>query len=329
MNTPKVAAAILGIGVAAAGVTFYVSKDKEPAPLETVAATPAKSTAGAPVSVNASPSKSTQTSTGGPGNSGSSKSTGVSETAPEGIDQALWDRTRNQVKMIYGMSQQMRNNGFMQQMLDARVKSDAESISTQLGLQGETSEAMEALLKERSDGTMQQATKVWDAMLADEGRLTEMMALQETKEKNGELSPELKERQDALRKEAFGQFIDKDGPLTDEDVQKLFGSQRPEEWYKDDAFIVKAAGELPEKDGSSLIEYAGKLDYLDREQDANRKVNNIQRTTNLTDQQSDQLKKLYIETPNPSDDQLKAIVPADQLPAIKNANTNRRWGGWR
>lgn len=329
MNTAKVAAAILGVGIAAAGITFYASQDEELPPAgSTTSTTPAQDSS-SPMSVNAIPESSRGIAKTGSNTDGSNNSSAVSETAPEGIDQATWDRARSQAKMIYGMSQQFRNSGIMQQMMDARIKSDTEDIAKQLGLEGEASEKIETMLKDRMDGTMERATKIWDAMLSDESRLTEMMALQDMKERNGELSPDLAAKQDKLRQETFGQFSDKEGPLTDEDVQKMFGSQRPENWYKDDAFLVKAAGELPETEGSALMDYAGKLDYLDREQSANRKVNSIQRNTDLTDQQSQQLKQLYIDTPDPSDEQLKAIIPADKLEAVKGANGSRRWGGWR
>ena len=77
-----------------------------------------------------------------------------------------------------------------------------------------------------------------------------------------------------------------------------------------------------------MMEYAGKLDYLDRERNASRTVNNILRSTELSDQQSEQLKKLYIDSPEPSDEQLSEILPASQLEEVKKAASSRRFRGW-
>ncbi|GAA5497000.1 hypothetical protein Rhal01_03188 [Rubritalea halochordaticola] len=326
MENSKIAAAILAVGATAAGLTFYISHQQsqsssDPVPLsQSTSSQSSPENAQSSVSSNPTP----RTSSSAP----PSPSAAASVTPPNGIDQDTWDRAIRNTKMIYGMAQQARESGWMERMIEGRVKGDAKMISDQLGLDESTATKIETMLLDRANGSLEQTRKVWDAMLADEAKFTEMAAIRDMKEREVELSPELAARDQALRQEVFGQFAEDGKPLSDEDIQNLFRPQRPENWYEDDAFLVKAVAEMPEEQGSSMMEYAGKLDYLDRERNASRTVNNILRSTELSDQQSEQLQKLYIDSPEPSDEQLSEILPASQLEEVKKAANSRRFRGW-
>ena len=92
--------------------------------------------------------------------------------------------------------------------------------------------------------------------------------------------------------------------------------------------VAAAAAELDDQKGAELQEYAQKMDYLDREERAYRSINNIERNVQLEPEKKHNLQQLYIETPNPSDEQLGQVLSAEQIQQVKESNNNSGRGWW-
>lgn len=216
-----------------------------------------------------------------------------------------------------------RESGWMERMVQGRVERDANTITAKLGIEGEEAEKVQGLLAARADASTDRTKKVFDAMLSNEEGLATLLSIREMSENGSEISPSLDATKEAYKKEMFGEFYPKNGDLSDEDLMKLFRPSRPEAWYKDDEFLVTAGAELGGEQGANLVDYAGKLGYLDRDRDASNKVNRVERTVDLQPQQSSALKKLYIDNSAPTDAQISQIVGADKVEAVKSSTERR------
>lgn len=221
-----------------------------------------------------------------------------------------------------------RESGWMERRVKERVDRDTKTIASKLGIEGAEAEKVQALLASRADASSAQGKKVFDAMLSNEEGLATLLAVREMNEDGTAISPSLEATKEAYKKEMFGDFYPESGEMADDDIMKLFRPSRPESWYKDDDFLVTASAELGGEQGASLVDYAGKLDYLDRQDDAYNKVNRIERTVDLQPQQSTALKQLYIDNKAPTDAQISQIVGQDKVDAVKSSSQNQGRGGW-
>ena len=208
MESSKIAAVILAVGATAAGLTFYISHQQSQSSSDPAATQPEHQLSKLPRECDKAPSLATRRPEASLIRTFTSSSSAASVTPPNGIDQDTWDRAIRNTKMIYGMAQQARESGWMEHMIEGRVKGDAKMISDQLGLDEPTATKIETMLLDRANGSLEQTRKVWDAMLADEAKFTEMAAIRDMKEREVELSPELAARDQALRQEVFGQFAE-------------------------------------------------------------------------------------------------------------------------
>lgn len=335
MNTPKIAALILGVGVASAGVTFYLSSKDEPAPAPAPAAVTETKSTPSTESVSARPPRQNE---GRPERGGFGPGRGpgedVEETpAPAGIDQDAWNDAQRRMRFVYGMAQSLKDpDGRWQERMKGRVERDSTAITNSLGLQGEAAGQMQKLLEGRMDSSLENSSKILDSMISNEQGFVEYSALSEMAQNGKELTAEQKSRMDQLKQDIFGEFYTDGQTASDDPIRDLvWRNPSSGDWYKDDAFLVKAAAEMPETEGAALLEYAGKLDYLDRKEYASERVINIQRSVNISTEQAQALNNLYLENRNPTDEQISQIVPANQVEAVKKATTSdrNRWGGGR
>ncbi|GAA5496999.1 hypothetical protein Rhal01_03187 [Rubritalea halochordaticola] len=331
MNTPKIAALILGVGVASAGVTFYLSNEEKPvAPAESSSTETSPKpkatesvTKSAPVDREERPDR----RPGGPGRFGGGEDREESP-APEGIDQDAWNDAQRSMRFIYGFVEGMQDpdNRWRRRMQD-RVTRDSEAIAKSLGLEGESAEKVQELLNGRMTGSLENSTKIMNGIIANEQGYLEYRALREMSEDDKDLTATQQARLDQLKNDIFGQYYPEGQEVSNDPFRDLIWRNPSNgDWYEDNAFLVKAAAEMPEQEGADLLEYAGKLDYLDRKEYATDRVINIQRSVDLSSEQTQQLNDLYLENRNPSDEQLSQIVSPDQLEAVKSAGSERRWG---
>lgn len=333
MNTPKIAALILGVGVASAGVTFFLSSNDEPAPTPAPAPPAASKSDNAPESLVARANQSQAPQDGerssqerGPGDDNAEET-----PAPAGIDQDAWNDSQRRMRWIFGMTQSLKDpDGRWQQRMKDRVNRDSESIATALNLEGESAAQVQKLLESRMNGSLENSIKIMDSLAAKESSMVEYSALNEMAERGTELTAEQVARVEQLKNEIFGEFYTDGKEIAEDPLRDLIWRNPSNgDWYEDDAFLVKAAAEMPESEGAALLDQANKLNYLDRKEYATERVINIQRTVNLSAEQTQALNNLYIENRTPTDEQLSQIVSPDQVEAVKNAasSRDRRWRG--
>lgn len=235
------------------------------------------------------------------------------------------------MRWIFGMTQSLKDpDGRWQQRMKDRVNRDSESIATALNLEGESAAQVQKLLESRMNGSLENSIKIMDSLAAKESSMVEYSALNEMAERGTELTAEQVARVEQLKNEIFGEFYTDGKEIAEDPLRDLIWRNPSNgDWYEDDAFLVKAAAEMPESEGAALLDQANKLNYLDRKEYATERVINIQRTVNLSAEQTQALNNLYIENRTPTDEQLSQIVSPDQVEAVKNAasSRDRRWRG--
>ncbi len=327
MNTPTTIAAIVVAAATSAGITWFVAKDGSDPVTKAPEATASTEKASAYVPTPAMEETRTDETPWKGRDSTVAKEEREATTAPNGIDAETWTRAEQRVNMISNFAEMARNSGMFEARMEERVTRDATSINKQLGLEGESAEKVEELLTLRMDASTSRSREMFDAMLSNKDGLTELLAMGEIEMGDAELTPAQVARKTELKKSMFGQFYENGEEMSDDELRGLFRPSRPSDWYDDEQFVAAAAAELGDKEGTELQEYAQKMDYLDREERAYRNINNIERNVQLEPEQQQNLMQLYIETPNPSDEQLGQILNADQVQQVKESNNNRR-GGW-
>lgn len=330
MNTPSTIAAIVAAAAASAGITWFATKD-EPTPSpeapEAVAATTTSTPDFVPTPAVEEVSLSGETPWSGD-DSTVAKEERAETGAPNGIDDETWERAEQRVNLISSFAQMARNSGMFEARMEERVTRDATRIQQQLGLEGESAEKVEELLTLRMDASTSRSREMFDAMLTNKEGLTELLAMGEMEMEDSELTPVLSARKSELKKSMFGQFYQDGEEMTDDELRGLFRPTRPSDWYDDEQFVAAAAAELGGQKGTELQEYAQKMDYLDREQRAYRSINNIERNVQLQPEQQQNLMQLYIDNPNPSNEQLGQVLTPEQVQQVKESNNNSGRGWW-
>jgi len=331
MNTPTTIAAIILTAAVSSGITWFAAKDA-PAPSpqapETVASASAPSASDF-VPTPAVESESTTDETPWSGNDSTvAKEERFEKGAPNGIDTETWERAEARVNMISSFAEMARNSGMMEARMEERVTRDATRINQQLGLEGESAEKVQELLALRMDASTSRSREMFDAMLGNKEGLTELLAMGEMEMGDSELTPAQLARKSELKKSMFGQFYENGEEMTDEELRGLFRPSRPGDWYDDKEFVAAAAAELGDQKGKDLLQYADKMDYLDREERAYRNINNIERNVQLQPEQQQSLMQLYIDNPNPSDEQLGQVLSPEQVQQVKESNNTSGRGWW-
>lgn len=326
MKTSTIAI-LLGATVSVAGITYVVSSKNDSSSPNEISSNSSNNSNAKTTSVTTASAQS-KTTTTTPARKSPTSTSQNSTGKPADISDEAWANAKNQVKLITGFANQARESGWMQNMIKSAVERDAKSISAKLGLEGPNSEKIQKLLSDRIEKNTVKTRQIFDVMLNNEDGLATLLAAHEMREQNKEIPAGLKEATEARKKEMFGQFFKEGEEISDKAVMGLFGPERPQQWFKDDDFLVTASADLGESKGAELIDYAGKMDYLERQDTAQSTVNRIERGVDLQPKQSDALRKLYIDSPNPTDQQISQIVGADKLQDVKSSSTSRG-RGWR
>lgn len=329
MNTPSTIAALIVTAAASSGITWLATKDA-PAPNPETAQTVSSTTTGSdfvPTPAVDEPASTAETPWSG-NDSTVAKEERLEKGAPNGIDTETWERAEARVNMISSFAEMARNSGMMETRMEERVTRDATSIKQQLGLEGESAEKIQELLALRMDASTSRSREMFDAMLGNKEGLTELLAMGEMELGDTKLTAAQQARKSELKKSMFGQFYPDGEEMTDDELRGLFRPTRPGDWYDDKDFVAAAAAELGDQKGTELLQYADKMDYLDREERAYRNINNIERNVQLQPEQQQNLMQLYIENPNPSDEQLGQILSAEQVQQFKESSNNSGRGWW-
>ena len=328
MNTPTAIVAIVVAAIASAGITWLATKNTDTqSTVDSVVPKPPEM---------ASDYVPTPRVDGPPRREGDTPWSGEESTVakedreqsnkPADIDEESWNRAERRVEMMSNFAEMARESGFIENRMKERVTRDATRINQQLGLEGENAKVVEELLTLRMDASTSRSREMFDAMLSNKEGLTELMAMGEMETEETPLTPAQEARKSELKKSMFGQFYENGEEMSDDELRSLFRPSRPGDWYDDEEFVAAAAAELGEKDGAALQDYAEKMDYLDREERAYRRINNIERAVRLEPEQQQNLMQLYIENPDPSDEELGAFLSAEQIEQVKESNNNQR--GW-
>jgi len=325
MNTSSITI-IVGIAIASFGITYVLisenNKPLPPKPQEMEVTATSKSSTAPTVKTPSIP----QPKTGSKPKISESQKTSRTHSSfpkPDGISDKVWKKSVGLTKLYRSQIKRTLESKWVDQYGKEIAKQDLQTITEKLGLESSQSAKIEALLSTRMEASTESINQAYKALLSSEEGFTTLVAIDQTSKDGTTIPSDLLALKETYQKEMFGEFYGNKDSLSDEDVIGLLRPTRPERWYKDDEFLITASSELGENQASSLVEYAGKMDYLDRKEDASEKINRIERSVDLQPQQASALEKLYIDTPSPTDEQLSIIVGADKVEALKSSTSRR------
>lgn len=327
MNSSTIAI-IFGAAIATGGVTYFITSE---APVATPdAQSPAQASEAREIATSVStptaPQPKTSANTSTSGNQASSSATSASfANKPDGISDELWIRAQERAENFASWANRARDSERYRRRLEWRVNNDTQTIVKRLGLPEESSAAVKKILTDRIEASISKANRAADAVMNNPEKMAILAATRELQTSDAGISDELLAKRNATKKELFGEFYEGGNPPESIDVGDLLRPDTPQAWYRDDEFLVAASTEIGASDSASLMDYAGKLDFLDRQDRAFNRVNYIERTVDLQPRQSSALKQLYIDNRSPSDEQISNIVGRQNLNGIKEAlNRGRR-----
>ncbi|QQL45251.1 hypothetical protein [Sulfuriroseicoccus oceanibius] len=312
MNTASVVTLVVLSSAASAGITWMATKNSSPAE----AAPPAvveKTVTNTVVAATDAPAATTPEATtpwSGATNT-TAKQSREESTRPEGVSEEVWERATQQAGMMQMWGKRMEQGG--QRWMNRNVDRDSQRIANHLGLDEAGSERINQLLRQRMEKAAERPREIFSRLTANNDVLAELIALREMGQQEGGLNAELAARQEQLQREVLGEYYPEDGSLDERGIMGMMRPQMPERWYRDEALLTEMADGLDDQSLDSLSEYATRMDYLDRENQAYRSSTRIERRIPLDEGQSNALFQLYLENENPSREQLGQILTPEQL----------------
>ena len=324
MNTSSITI-IVGIAIASFGITYVLisenNKPLPPKPQEMEVTATSKSSTAPTVKTPSSP----QPKTGSKPKISESQKTSRTHSSfpkPDGISDKVWKKSVGLTKLYRSQIKRTLESKWVDQYGKEIAKQDLQTITEKLGLESSQSAKIEALLSTRMEASTESINQAYKALLSSEEGFTTLVAIDQTS-KDGTIPSDLLALKETYQKEMFGEFYGNKDSLSDEELIDLIKPDGPDKWYSDDEFLVMASSELNEDQATNLVEYAAKMDYLDRKKNTSEKIDLIERSVDLQPQQITALGKLYLDTPLPTDEQLSQIVGPNKIEAIKSSTSRK------
>lgn len=326
MNTSTIAIAI-GAAITTGGIAYVVTS-QPPIPVsEQVAAPDAKPAPARSISTPSAPGTKSSSPNIRGSKSSSPNTNGKSSTAlnkPAGMSDELWKRAQERAERFSEWANRSRDSERSRRRLEGRVQRDSQAIAKRLGLPEESTAVIQKILTDRIEKSITRANSAIDAITSNEEAMAFLAATRELQTSDAGISAELLAKRNATKKELFGDFYKDGSPPESIDIGDLIRPDTPRSWYKDDDFLVSATTGIDSTEAGKLMDYAGKLDYLDRQDNAFNHINRLERSVDLSTRQSTALKNLYTNTPSPTPEQIAQVVGQSKATAIKQASEQNR-----